>query len=107
MPQAKSCTKKHRTTQATKIATNVMERIQGRPERNFQKEARQRRGFWYSQWMELGKFLQRNPSQEEILRFGYKIVEQCSGHGKQFIAQASAEMLNLVVEDLNLTRKKK
>jgi hypothetical protein len=101
---AKVAYAKHREEKAKQIIANVQNRLAGRPEIDYGKEARRRDCMWYGRWKSMAEFLKTNPSQAEMLRYGYALVEMCSGHGYMRIARISAEMLEQVIRDENLTK---
>ena len=100
MPKVKFAN--HRKKQAKQTVENVLHRMLNEPERDFSKDTRQRSGVWYGRWKEMADFLSKNPSKAEILRYGFFLVEMCSGHGYRHVACSSAEMLELVILDKKL-----
>jgi len=100
MPRTKY--RSHRKKVADETIENVRNRLCGRSLRDFPKDAGQRKGRWYREWSEMASFLETNPPPSAILRYGYRLVEMCSGHGYTRIARASEEMLELVIYDKKL-----
>jgi len=93
-----------RKKKAEQTVANVVNRLAGREEIDFVKEERRKNTLWYQRWASMADFLKTNPSQAEILKYGYALVEMCSGHGYQRIARISAELLEQVIRDKELTK---
>lgn len=72
----------------------TLDRLAGRDPADRQ---RMERSVWYKRWQELASVVESG-SKAEIMKAAFALVEDAHGHQKAFIAAASKEALNFVLD---------